>query len=84
MSLLDDARRTQAGTMRGPECSVIKAMRLHPDHADDIAAVIRDREISGGSADRTFAAYGIDVTKITVERHRRGQCATCRANGVEW
>ena len=81
---MEDARHIQAGTTRGPECSVMAAMREHPEHADDIGAVIRDRGISGGSADQTFARYGIDITKITVERHRRNQCATCRQNGVEW
>lgn len=84
MSLLDTARQIQAGTSRGPDCSVLTAMREHPEHADDIGAVIRDRGISGGNADQTFARYGIDISKITVERHRRNQCVNCRQHGVEW
>ena len=84
MSLLEQARGIAAGTTKGPACSVTVALRTHADLADEIRAVIRDRDISGGSAERAFQAHGVDITKITVERHRRNQCATCRSMGVNW
>ena len=84
MSLLDQARGIAAGTTKGPACSVTFATRTRPELADEIAAVIRDRTISGGSAERAFQTNGIDITKITVERHRRNECGTCRALGVTW
>lgn len=84
MSLLEEARGINARTTKGPECSVIRASRLNPEQADDIAAVIRDRSVSGGAAEVAFRNHRIDITKITVERHRRNQCTTCRVAGVVW
>lgn len=84
MSLLDEARDLAEGRSKGPDCSVTIAMREHPDLADDIADVIRARDISGSVAQQVFVAKGINVSKITVERHRQGNCRTCTAKGVTW
>lgn len=84
MSLLDEAHGLLNGRTKGPDCSVSIAMQLHPELADDIAAVIRERSVSGSIAGKVFAGKGIDISKITVERHRRNDCRKCATRGVKW
>jgi hypothetical protein len=84
LSLLDEAHGLLNGRTKGPDCSVSIAMQIHPDLSDDIAAVIRERDISASIAGKVFASKEIDISKITIERHRRNDCRTCAARGVIW
>ena len=84
MSLLDEAHSLLNGCTKGPDCSVSIALQVHPALSDDIAAVIRERNISASIAGKVFSSKGIDISKITVERHRRNDCRKCQARGVTW
>lgn len=83
MSLLEEAR-TESARLPGPLCQVAKAMTAHPTLADDIANVIRDRDIANAAAARTFERHGIQITGTTISRHRSNNCATCKAQAVIW
>lgn len=82
MSLLDEART--GGALPGPNCALRKALAQHPDHAADIAEIVRDRSISAVHAARTFLRHGIDLSRHTIERHRKGDCKNCHTDGMVW
>lgn len=82
MSLLDEAR---AQSQRpGPKCNVQKAIAANPDLADEIAELLRAHDIGHADAGRVFVARGLGLTADTVQRHRAGDCTTCRDYGVTW
>lgn len=83
MSLLEEAR-TESARIPGPVCQVVKALAAHPKLADDIAAVLRDRDIANSAAARTFERHNIQITSTTISRHRSNNCATCKTQGVTW
>lgn len=84
MGLLDHARTEGAPRPKGPRCDVLTAMERHSDLADEIAAVIRDRNITQSGAERAFRSYGVHILKHTIGRHRDNECLNCRLAGVEW
>ena len=80
MSLLEEARARKPRPT-GPACKVRRAIIAHPDLADDIIAVIRDRTILHTSAAETFQAHKIPIGKQVVEGHRNLGCTHCEYHG---
>ena len=78
MALLDEAR-AESG-VPGPRCDIEKIVLPH-GKADEILAVIRDREISSSAAARTFNRHNIAIGRATIERHRTNDCGCCRRAG---
>lgn len=82
MSLLDEARAQSRHP--GPKCNVQKAIAANPDLADEIAELLRAHDISHKAAARTLDAHRLRISEYTVERHRNGDCTTCRDYGATW
>ena len=82
MSLLEEARGRDR-TPPGPPCKVQRALHHHPKQADDILAVIRDRNIPHKDAARTFAAHGIEIGVQVIAGHRNDGCTKCARAGTD-
>ena len=80
MSLLEEARARKPRPT-GPACKVRRAIVAHPDLADDIIAVIRDRAIIHKAAAETFREHSIAIGVQVVEGHRANGCAHCEYHG---
>lgn len=77
MSLLDEI--VAATGPSGPRCSFPALLAgLEPAVAADLTAAIADRRYQISAILRAAAARGIDLSRSTVERHRLGQCKSCR------
>ena len=59
-------------------CTVHTEAERVPALAGDIFAVIANRDISEGAAERVFNKHGIRIAAITIGRHRRNQCSYCK------
>ena len=87
---LPDGRELTAGPGEPELTAVIADMKTalaiaaNPDLADEIAELLRAHDIGHADAGRVFVARGLGLTADTVQRHRAGDCTTCRDYGVTW
>ena len=82
MSLIEEALTNQPHP--GPVCYVQRTLSERPDMADDIAALIRARQVTNAQASTTLAKHGVTLSDHTIGRHRLNRCTTCRMAGVTW
>lgn len=81
IDLLAEAR-AEKRKPNGEPCNIVTATLDHPDLAASILAVIRDTSISPTTASRTFARHNINISHLTIGRHRRTPCAHCTYHGI--
>ena len=82
-TLLDEARAKSATKRPGPPCSVSLVIAAH-ERGDEIAELIRARDVPASVAEGTLAQIGVKLAANTIGRHRRNRCDTCRDAGLVW
>lgn len=82
MSLLEEARARKPRPP-GPSCKVRRALIAHPDLADEIIELLRDRTVPHVDAAAEFHAHDIAIGRQVVESHRNAGCVHCAHHGID-
>jgi hypothetical protein len=68
-------REKQAGTRRGPCCTLCQAIpTLDKADREGLLASLSDPAMTAAGISRALRAEGIDIGTHTVLRHRKGEC----------
>lgn len=76
MSLADALHREkQAGTRKGPPCSMCQAIpALSKADREELLACFADPTMTAAGISRALRAEGIRISAVVVLRHRKGEC----------
>lgn len=72
------AQRKRPGT----RCTLRGWLRARPD-LDDILDAFRDGRVSSFVLLGWLEGQGLEVTRNTLDHHRRGACTTCNDDGLD-
>ena len=77
MGQFPEILKKQPPVTRGTPCSIRLAFdAIGPEESGELLAALRDPHVNSVAiATALGAAYGINVRKWVVQRHRRGECA---------